>query len=255
MVTTFNLFTSISWIITGFISATLSVLFLSKNPKRRLNQLFAAGFIAWSLSMLFNGINFAIAYRSLFAANIFRDLSVICGVTSGFILFAAAFGIYFGAESLNWILYVSLIVIAGVLSGFGAANDWVTTDGLGGYKTTDNLIGKICIQIISSMFVIVADVFLILTYRSSKNPQAKKRVGFFIIGYSTILIGMLMFIIDSLIDMFVSITPYLFPTFALIAWVMGPVLMLIGFYVKTEHDSSTQLTPTLIQKESQFLKA
>ncbi|HUT82566.1 MAG TPA: hypothetical protein VMZ29_15320 [Candidatus Bathyarchaeia archaeon] len=255
MVTTFNLFTSISWIITGFISATLSVLFLSKNPKRRLNQLFAAGFIAWSLSMLFNGINFAVAYRSLLAANIFRDLSVVCGVISGFILFAAAFGIYFGAESLNWILYSILIVISGVLSGFGAANDWVTSDGLGGYKTTDNLVGKICIQIISSLFVIVADIFLILTYRSSKNPQAKKRVGFFIVGYSTILIGMLMFIFDSLIDMFVSITPYLFPTFALIAWVMGPVLMLIGFYVKAEHDSSIHASTTLIQKESQFLKA
>ncbi|MCG3254163.1 MAG: hypothetical protein H7648_09995, partial [Candidatus Heimdallarchaeota archaeon] len=60
MVTTYNLFTSVSWIITGLISAVLSTLFLGKNPKKRLNQLFCAGFIAWSLSMVFNGIVFAV---------------------------------------------------------------------------------------------------------------------------------------------------------------------------------------------------
>ncbi|NPE09828.1 MAG: hypothetical protein GNW80_16230 [Asgard group archaeon] len=249
MVTTFNLFTSVSWIITGLISAVLSTLFLGKNPKKRLNQLFSAGFIAWSLSMVFNGIVFAIAYRSLTAANVFRDLTVIFGVLSAFILFAAAYGIYFGAESLNWLLYISLIVIAGVLSGFGAVNDWVTLDGLGGFKTTDNLVGKICTQIITAVFVVAANVLLILTYRSSKNPQAKKRVGYFVIGYSTIIIGLLMFVIDS----FIQISPYVFPTFALIAWVMGPILMLIGFYVKAQSDSPT-LAKEAAMSESQLLK-
>ncbi len=249
MVTTFNLFTSVSWIITGLISAVLSTLFLGKNPKKRLNQLFSAGFIAWSLSMVFNGIVFAVAYRSLTAANVFRDLTVVFGVLSAFILFAAAYGIYFGAESLNWILYVSLIIIAGVLSGFGAVNDWVTLDGLGGFKTTDNLVGKICTQIITAVFVVAANILLILTYRSSKNPQAKKRVGYFVIGYSTIIIGLLMFVIDS----FIQISPYVFPSFALIAWVMGPILMLIGFYVKAESDSPT-LAKEAAMSESQLLK-
>jgi len=249
MVTTFNLFTSVSWIITGLISAVLSTLFLGKNPKKRLNQLFSAGFIAWSLSMVFNGIVFAVAARSLTAANIFRDLTVVFGILSAFILFAAAYGIYFGAESLNWLLYISLIVIAGVLSGFGAVNDWVTLDGLGGFKTTDNLVGKICTQIITAVFVVAANILLILTYRSSKNPQAKKRVGYFVIGYSTIIIGLLMFVIDS----FIQISPYVFPTFALIAWVMGPILMLIGFYVKAESDSPT-LAKEAAMSESQLLK-
>ncbi len=249
MVTTFNLFTSVSWIITGLISAVLSTLFLGKNPKKRLNQLFCAGFIAWSLSMVFNGIVFAVAYRSLTAANVFRDLTVVFGILSAFILFAAAYGIYFGAESLNWLLYISLFVIAGVLSGFGAVNDWVTLDGLGGFKTTDNLVGKICTQIITAVFVVAANVLLILTYRSSTNPQAKKRVGYFVIGYSTIIIGLLMFVIDS----FIQISPYVFPTFALIAWVMGPILMLIGFYVKAESDSPT-LAKEAAMSESQLLK-
>ena len=249
MVTTYNLFTSVSWIITGLISAVLSTLFLGKNPKKRLNQLFCAGFIAWSLSMIFNGIVFAVAYRSLTAANVFRDLTVVFGVLSAFILFAAAYGIYFGAESLNWLLYISLIVIAGVLSGFGAVNDWVTLDGLGGFKTTDNLVGKICTQIITAVFVIAANILLLLTYRSSKNPQAKKRVGYFVIGYSTIIVGLLMFVIDS----FIQISPYVFPTFALIAWVMGPILMLIGFYVKAQSDSPT-LAKEAAMSESQLLK-
>ncbi|MCK5182857.1 MAG: hypothetical protein KAQ95_01035 [Candidatus Heimdallarchaeota archaeon] len=249
MVTTFNLFTSVSWILTGLISAVLSTLFLGKNPKKRLNQLFSAGFIAWSLSMVFNGIVFAVAYRSLTAANVFRDLTVVFGILSAFILFAAAYGIYFGAESLNWLLYISLIIIAGVLSGFGAVNDWVTLDGLGGFKTTDNLVGKICTQIITAVFVVAANILLIFTYRSSKNPQAKKRVGYFVIGYSTIIIGLLMFVIDS----FILISPYVFPTFALIAWVMGPILMLIGFYVKAESDSPT-LAKESAMSESQLLK-
>ena len=255
MVTAFNLFTSISWIITGFTSAILSTLFLTKNPKRRLNQLFSAGFILWSFSMLFNGIVFAVAYRSLTIANIFRDLSVVCGVISGFVLFAAAYGIYFGADSLNWIVYLVLFVIASVISGFGVANDWVTSDGFGGFKTTDNLTGKICIQIISSIFMVVANILLILTYRSSRNPKAKRRVGFFVIGYSTILIGMLMLIIDGILDMLINFTPYLFPTLASITWVMGPVLMLIGFYVKSESNSSAFNSKTITISESQLLKA
>ncbi len=246
--TSFNLFTSISWIITGFVSAILSTLFLSKNPKRRLNQLFSVGFFFWSLSMLFNGINFAVAYKSLIAANVFRDLSVILGIFSAITLFAAAIGIYYGPDTVNWVLLLALAAIAATLSGLGAANDWVTLDGLGGFKTTDNLLGKICIQIVTAIFVISANVFLFLTYRSSKNPKAKRRVGFFVIGYSTIIIGLLMYVIDT----FVKISQYVFPTFAQIAWVAGPILMLVGFYVKTEADTPSPPKDGLLKNETQL---
>jgi hypothetical protein len=234
MATTFNLFTSISWIITGVVSAVLSSLFLSKNPKKILNQLFSAGFIFWSLSMLFNGITFAVAYQSLAMADFFRDLSVIFGILSGLSLFLAAYGIYFGPTSLNWIILAIFILIAAALSTGGIMNDWVTLDGLGGFKTTDNIIGKICTQIITAVFVITADILLILTFRSSKNKQAKRRVGYFVIGYSTIIFGLLLFVIDT----FINISPYIFPVFALFTWVMGPILMLIGFYTKADADSS-----------------
>ena len=88
MVTTFNLFTSIAWIIAGLISIINSFVFLMKNPKKRLNQLFSSGFICWSLSLFFNGMVFAIAYRSITVASIFRDLGVIIGILGvfGFIL-------------------------------------------------------------------------------------------------------------------------------------------------------------------------
>ncbi|MHA1367544.1 MAG: hypothetical protein ACTSP5_14180 [Candidatus Heimdallarchaeota archaeon] len=234
MATTFNLFTSISWIITGVVSAVLSSLFLRKNPRKRLNQLFSAGFISWSISMLFNGVNFAVVYRSLTIANIFRDLSVVFGIFSAFALIAAAIGIYFGAESVNWIVILVLVAIAGTLSGLGAANDWVTVDGLGGFKTTDNL---------------AANVLLILTYRSSENPQAKRRIGFFIIGYSTILFGQLIFLIDN----FVNISPYVFPVLALITWVTGPILMLVGFYVKADSHTPSLPKDGSVNTESQLL--
>ncbi|HUU79739.1 MAG TPA: hypothetical protein VMX55_15475 [candidate division Zixibacteria bacterium] len=251
--TSFNLFTSVSWIITGFVSAILSTLFLSKNPKRRLNQLFSIGFIFWSLSMLMNGINFAVAYYSLTAANIFRDISVILGIFSAITLFIAAIGIYFGADSINWILVIISVAIAAILSGLGAANDWVTQDGLGGFKTTDNLLGKICIQIITAVFVVVANILLFLTYRSSKNPRAKRRVGFFVIGYSTIIIGLLMYVFDT----FINISPYIFPSFAQIAWVMGPILMLVGFYVKTDSEIPSLPTDGLpkLNESQQLLSA
>lgn len=233
LVTTFNLFTSIAWIVAGIISAIISVLFLIKNPKKRLNQLFSSGFISWSLSLLFNGINFTLAYRSLAAANIFRDLGVATGVLSAALLLLSAIGIYFGAESLHWILYVVLGLISVTSITIGVLNDWVVIDGLGGFKTTDNLLGKSFVQIIPAVFVISGAILLTITYFTLKNRAAKKRIGYFTIGFSTIILGLFMFLVDS----FVNISSYLFPSLAIITWLAGPVLMLAGFYVKVETSS------------------
>ena len=62
-----------------------------------------------------------------------------------------------------------------------------------------------------------------------------------------------MFLIDGLLGMFFEITPYLFPILALITWVMGPVLMLIGYYVKTDEETVSKEPITIT--ESQLLKA
>jgi len=233
LVTTFNLFTSIAWIIAGITSAIISVLFLAKNPKKRLNQLFSSGFISWSLSLLFNGINFAVAYRSLTIANIFRDLGVATGILSAAILLLSAIGIYFGAESLHWILYIVLGLLSVTLISVGVLNDWVVVDGFGGFKTTDNLLGKSFVQIIPSIFVISGAILLIITYFKLENKTAKKRIGYFTVGFSTIILGLLMFLVDS----FVNTSPYLFPTLAIITWLTGPILMLAGFYIKIETSS------------------
>jgi hypothetical protein len=233
LVTTFNLFTSIAWIVAGIISAVISILFLVKNPKKRLNQLFSSGFIFWSLSLLFNGINFAVAYRSLVAANIFRDLCVATGILSAAILLLSAIGIYFGAESLHWALYVVLGVISVASATIGVLNDWVVTDGFGGFKTTDNLLGKSFVQIIPAVFVVSGLILLIVTFFKLENKTAKKRIGYFTIGFSTIILGLFMFLVDS----FVNISPYLFPSLAIITWLTGPLLMLAGFYVKVETSS------------------
>ncbi|MHA1434573.1 MAG: hypothetical protein ACTSO7_12100 [Candidatus Heimdallarchaeota archaeon] len=248
LVTTFNLFTSISWILAGIVSAIISTLFLKKNPKKRLNQLFSIGFVCWSLSLFFNGLNFAVAYGSLTAANIFRDLCVVTGVFSSLLLFIAAIGIYFGAERLNWIVYLVFGVFATAVSIVGLLNDWVTTDGFGGFKTTDNILGKTFTQIIPAVFVIAGAVFLILTYFTLENKLAKKRIGYFVIGFSTIILGLLMFLVDSL----VNTSPYIFPSFAIVTWVAGPFLMLVGFYVKI--DVSNELnTHTIGKMESKTL--
>jgi len=249
MITTFNLFTVISWIVTGVISAILSSLFLLKNPGKRLNQLFAVGFLLWSFSMIFNGTIFSIAYHSLAIANALRDIAVVCGIFSGFSLFVAAIGIYFGPESLNWKIYLPTISISTILSVFGALNDWVTTDGLGGYKTTDNLAGKVCVQIISLLFVLVANVLLLLTYRASENSNAKRRIGFFVIGYSTVLMGVFLFILDGIFDLFLEISPFFFPSLALITWVTGPILMLIGFHSKSSQENKSFISKQLESKE------
>ena len=55
---------------------------------------------------------------------------------------------------------------------------------------------------------------------------------------------------------FIEISPYVFPTFALITWVMGPILMLIGFYVKAETDAPSTIKTNLDQyDEAQLLKS
>lgn len=250
--TSFNIFTSASWIITGFTSAILSIIFLAKNPRRRLNQLFSAGFLLWSLSMLCNGIVFTVAYRSLIAANIFRDLCVVFAAFSGVMLFIAAYGVYFGANSVNWIILVIFLVIAALQAGFGAPNDWVTIDGLGGFKTTDNLLGKILVQIVSAIFIVISDIFLFLTYRSTKIARAKQRVGYFWIGVSTIIIGLLFMVIDT----FININPYIFPSLTQLAWITGPILVLIGFYVKTDETDTPSLPKDgYLRTESQLVKS
>ncbi len=228
MMTTFNFFTSVAWISAGIISIVLSLSFLLKNPRKRLNQLFASGFICWSISLLFNGLTFTIAYSSLAAANILRNICVAAGILSALFLFIASIGIYFGAEAIHWLLYLGATILAIVMISFGVLNDWVVPDGVGGYKTTDNLLGKSFVQLIPAALVIFGAILLTITYFKLENPQAKKRIGFFIIGFSTIILGLLLFLIDS----FVTFSPYLFPSLAIVTWVTGPLLMLIGFYIK-----------------------
>lgn len=239
MITTFNLFNAIAWIVAGFISAVISILFLIKNPKKKLNQLFSAGFLFWSFSLLFNGINFLVAYRSLFVANIFRDLCIVTGILCALTLFIASLGIYYGAEKVNWILTTILTILGIVLSVFGALNDWVTEDGFGGYKTTDNWFGKTCVQIIPAIFVIAGLVLLVLTYFTLQNKAAKKRIGFFTLGFSTIVLGLLMFVFDAIVD----VSPYIFLTLAIASWVAGPILILIGFYVTP----TTSAQPVMVE--------
>ncbi|MEA2070750.1 MAG: hypothetical protein U9O98_05605 [Asgard group archaeon] len=157
-------------------------------------------------------------------------MSVVFGIVGFFCLFLAAFGIYYGPNVLTWVTYVTVGVVAITLSIVGLLNDWVTHDLMGGFKTTDNIYGKLATQIIPAIFVIVSNILLILTYRSTKLPNAKKRIGYFTLGYSTIILGLLFFVIDT----FLSVSPYIFPILALCTWVLGPFLVLFGFYTKPD---------------------
>ncbi len=144
-------------------------------------------------------------------------------------------------EKINWILTAILTILGIVLSVFGTLNDWVTEDGLGGYKTTDNWFGKTCVQIIPAIFVITGLVLLILTYFSLTKKAAKKCIGFFTLGFSIIVLGLLMFVFDALVD----VSPYIFLTLAIISWVAGPILMLIGFYI----NPATKIQPVMVKPE------
>ena len=79
----------------------------------------------------------------------------------------------------------------------------------------------------AGLFVLAGLVMLILTYVTLENQSAKKRIGFFTLGFSTIVLGLLMFVFDAI----VTVSPYIFLTLAILSWVAGPILMLIGFYV------------------------
>jgi hypothetical protein len=231
MITSFNLFTTIAWSVAALITIIISFAFLLKNPKKRLNQLYASGFIFFSLSLFFQGITFAVAYRSLFIANILRDIGVITIIFGMFLLLLASFGIYFGAETIKWYHYLIAFLVFLPLTTVGVLNDWVVVDDeMGGYKTTDNWLGKSMTQIVTTALVIIAIIFLVLTYFKVENKLAKKRIGFFIIGISTIILGIFMWLLDEIF----TTSPYVFPTLAIITWIAGPILMLAGFYVKLD---------------------
>ena len=230
IITSFNLFNALSWATTGVISAGISIAIFTKNPKKRLNQLFALGFFLWSLSMLFNGLVFVIAYHSITAANVLRSFCTVCAGFSAVILFLTAYGLYFGPGSLNKIALTIFGVLTLAFSLVGAFNDWVAEDGLGGYKTTDNALGKVCVQVIPLLFTVASIVLLVLTLRTLESGLARKRIGLYILGYLMSIIGVLVFVVDSFID----INQMILPAISQAIWVAGPVIMLISFYLKTD---------------------
>lgn len=241
MITAFNLFNALTYIITGVVEAGISVVVFTKNTNKRLNQLFSGGFLLWSIAMVFNGSAFAVAHRSLFAANLLRDFSTGLGIIGMTMLFLAAYGIYFGAASLNTAAILIFGVIAVLLAVVTGFNDWVTEDELGGYKTTDNPMGKVCGQIIPLLFIIVGMILMYLTKRKLESPLARKRISAYVWGYSTFIIGALIFILDT----YIPINPMILPMIAQVTWVAGPAIMLASFYLKVEEQ------PTSPVKEEQ----
>jgi hypothetical protein len=236
MVTEFNIYNSVAYLLTGIVSALISVLSLLKNPNKRLNQLFSTGYLCWSTSMISNGLVFLLAYPSLVVANVFRDFCVILGILGVMILFLATYGLYFGETSLNWIAIGIFSTIGLSLSLVGVFNDSVIPDDeLGGYKTYDNIVGKVTIQIAPALFIIAAIILLFLTSRALTDTLTSKRVRWYAFGFLSIILGHLLFLVDA----FISISPYILPSIAHICWILGPALMLLSFYIKPEVNSSS----------------
>ncbi|MBD3189916.1 MAG: hypothetical protein GF308_04705 [Candidatus Heimdallarchaeota archaeon] len=230
MITAFNLFNALSYIISGVVEASISVVVFTKNSNKRLNQLFSGGFFLFAIGLIFNGLTFAVAHRSLFAANILRDVSTSLGIIGMVLFFLAAYGIYFGAASLNFpaLLIFGLIAVSlAVVNGF---NDWVQEDGAGGYMTTDSTLGKVFGQVVPLLFVVAAVVLLFLTRRKLESPLARKRISAYALGSSTMLIGSMIFVLDKYIPM----NPIILPIIAQFTWVAGPAIMLASFYLKVK---------------------
>jgi hypothetical protein len=111
------------------------------------------------------------------------------------------------------------------------SDDGITNEGLGVKTTQDNLWVLIFLYLIPLIMIILANIYFIRTRREVKDPIIKKRILFFILGFSFIVLGVVIFALNGIVDEFWTIGSWeiIFWVFGSLLWVIGPILQLIGF--------------------------
>ena len=233
----FNHFANYANLVSGIITIAISLIILFKDLKASVNFLFFLSLFFWGSSLIFNALTFVYS-EPILTAQIVRDVAIITGVISAGLIFLTAFAIYKGEHILKkWHILLVVFIVIIVSSIIGSIFDHVVIDNETGVgiKTTQKPWVMIFIYIIPIAFIILAEIYFILTYRVIDEEIIKKRILFFILGFICIILGVLSFAAGGIYEQNIGyslgsleIIPWII---AELFWTAGPILMLIGFFI------------------------
>ncbi len=227
-------------VIAGIVAIGVGIGILQKDVRATLNLLFFYSLNAWGLSLVLNGLNFLYKHP-LIGANLIRDVVTGTGSIASFLIFATAFSMFKGEHYLKkWYINFPLIIIAFSNTIVGAVFDHVVYDSddgvtdLGtGIKTTQEPWVMIFLYLIPVIMIILAIVYFMKTRKEVDDSLIKRRILYFILGFTFIIIGVFIFGISGIIEQLIMNTPweFIFWIFAELFWVTAPILMFIGFSI------------------------
>ncbi len=240
--------TNFAFLIGGIAAIIVSILIFSKDIRAPLNILFASSQFFWGISLLFNALTFIFTSEDQIAVHYFRDISTSSGCVGAFLVFITAFTMYKGMHYLKkWYFIIPIIIVCTADVFVGAIFDYVVSDpDQGGIKTTQKPWVMIFIYGIPVIMLILANIYFFLTKREVDETIVKKRITLFVIGFSLVIFGVLIYalygIIEQVFDFSSSTVEFIFWIIASLSWGSASILMLIGFYIgKAGKDSVEEI--------------
>ncbi|NHJ32763.1 MAG: hypothetical protein FK732_07865 [Asgard group archaeon] len=227
-------------VIAGIVAIIVSILILMKDVRATLNLLFFYSLLAWGVSLVLNGLNFLYKHP-ITGAKIIRDVVSGAGSVGSFLIFATAFSMYKGEHYLKkWYVNFPLVIVAFANTVVGLVFDTVVYDSddgvtdLGtGIKTTQEPWVMIFLYLIPIIMISLAIFYFAKTRKEVEDPMIKKRILLFILGFTFIIIGVLIFGAGGIVEQLIVGTAWEFIIwiFAELFWVTAPILMIVGFNI------------------------
>lgn len=225
-----------------------SIIVLKRNPKSKLNWLFASsfGFLAIAYAILPIG---AFTHPE-------KDPTVMLNLTKtyGFSLFIGlvlmamcAIAIRQGTHFVfRWRMIIPVVLVIAIAGAIiFAFND---TDGFfwsikavpgEGADTTNSTFFMITFYPLSLIFIIITLVFFSITFKEAEDSQVKNKLGFFLIGYIICISSLIPNIASSLLDDIWEYSQFLNGLeFLMVA--LGITLMSVGFLSRAQKEEPAQ---------------
>lgn len=199
----------------------------------------------WGLSLILNAVTFVFAQPAP-GAQIVRNFTTSFAVIGSFLIFAATLSMYKGEFFLKkWNILFPLIILLIANIVIVVIFDYTTwideTDHSLGIKTTQS--GAWVVAFVYGMPVLMIAIglyYFIRTQMTVEDEIIRKRILFFVFGCTCIIIRALIYAIGSILEDLLGLDQtfleYLFWIFAELFWIVGPFLMLFGFYFRKQKE-------------------
>ncbi|NHJ84934.1 MAG: hypothetical protein FK734_05700 [Asgard group archaeon] len=229
-------------IISGLITIIVSLLILNKDVKEPINIYFTSTFFFWGMTWVLNGLNFAYKHP-IIGAQAIRDAVTTCSAVAALFIILTGIAVYFGPHYLRkWyiivpilVITIAVIVIGIIFDGVVYDNDLGTLDTGTGIKTTQEPWVMIFIYGYPMVMIATAIYYFIRSSFKVDEEIIKRRIMFFILGFTFIICGSLVYFIGGLVEQLFSFANESLELIVFIIaelfWAIAPILPLIGFYL------------------------